>query len=145
MSTQTSNGGGRRPPPSPERQRVDKDVGGRPVRSDFYGGFVSRLLFRQGGKEHELYNQQTDGPFPFVLPEPEMKPKAKSLFEFWGPGGGRVAFEIDDPGGTIEQIEIKLKKAGAATSDQAVVGMQDDDGGTIIIVESSTICPPACP
>ena len=144
MSTQT-NGGGRRPPPSPERQRIDKHVNGKPVRSDFYGGFVSRLLFRQGGKEHELYNQQTEGPYPFVLPEPDEKPKAKSLFEFWGPDGNHVSFEINDPDGTIDRIEIKLKKPGATSSDQAVVAMQDDDPGTIIIEESSTTCPPRCP
>lgn len=147
MSVQ-SNGGSRRPPPSPPRTHINGQINGRPFRSSFYGGFVSRLLFRQGGTDHVLYDQQTDGPkydcYPYVLPEPATKPHPRSLFEFWGPDGNHVAFEINDPDGTIDRIEVKLKKPGSRSSDRAVVGMQEDDG-TIIIDEDSTICPPDCP
>lgn len=142
MSTQP-NGGSQRPPPSPDPIRIDKVIGGRPVRSEFYGGFVSRLLFRQNGQEHVLYDQRAAGMFPFVLPEPENRRRPRSLFQFWGPDGNHVSFEINDTSGTIGRIEVKLKRL-AASSDRAVVGMQEDDGGTIIIEEDSTTCPPDC-
>lgn len=129
--------------PSPRRTEVSRDVDGHPVRSAFYGGFVSRLVYRRNGREHELFNQQAQGPRPFVLPEDQDEPDPSSLFEFWGPGNRRVSFEINDPDRQIDRIEVKLKRPGAAADAGGVHAMQDDDD-TIIIYETPVICPPTC-
>ena len=141
--------------PSPRRTEVTRDVEGHPVRSAFYGGFVSRVVYRRNGREHEIFSQEKDGPCPFVLPDELDEPEPSSLFEFWGPGNCRVAFEIQDHNRQIDRIEVKLKGPGAGRSAGGVRAMQDEgaltdggDGGneeTLLIWETPMICPPMCP
>jgi hypothetical protein len=132
--------------PSPRRTQIDREVDGHPVRAAFYGGFVSRLVYRRNGRDHELFSQETDGPDPFVLPDGQDAPDPVSLFEFWGPGSRRVAFEIQDGDRQIERIEVRLKEPGAekyANGSGGVRAMQDG-GDTLFIYEAPIICPPSC-
>ena len=128
-----------------------RDVEGHPVRSAFYGGFVSRVVYRRNGREHEIFSQEKDGPNPFVLPDELEEPEPSSLFEFWGPGNCRVAFEIHDHDRRIDRIEVKLKRPGADRSAAGraaggVRAMQDEgDDETLLIWETPMICPPMCP
>jgi hypothetical protein len=134
--------------PSPRRTHIEREVDGQPVRAAFYGGFVSRLVYRRNGRDHELFSQETDGPDPFVLPDGQDAPDPVSLFEFWGPGNRRVAFEIHDDDRQIDYIEVKLKEPGASESARESAGggvrAMQDNRETLIIYEAPVICPPAC-
>jgi len=134
--------------PSPSRTEIEREVDGQPVRAAFYGGFVSRLVYRRDGRDHELFSQEKDGPDPFNLPDGQEAPDPVSLFEFWGPGDRRVAFEIQDGDRQIERIEVRLKepakeKYGNGSAGGGVRAMQDS-GEMLIIYEAPMICPPAC-
>ncbi len=132
--------------PSPRRTEIDREVDGQPVRAAFYGGFVSRLVLRRDGRDHEIFSQAADGPDPFVLPDDQDQPDPVSLFEFWGPGNRRVAFEIHDHDRQIERIEVKLKEPGAekAAGGPGGVRAMQDAGDTLLIYEAPMICPPVC-
>jgi hypothetical protein len=134
--------------PSPRRTQIDREVDGQPVRAAFYGGFVSRLVYRRNGRDHEIFSQASDGPDPFVLPDGQEQPDPVSLFEFWGPGNRRVAFEIQDHDRQIDCIEVRLKEPGAGNyaggSAGGGVRAMQDDGETLLIYEAPMICPPVC-
>ena len=135
--------------PSPRRTEIEREVEGQPVRAAFYGGFVSRLVYRRNGRDHELFSQEKDGPDPFVLPDGQEEPDPVSLLEFWGPGKRRVAVEIQDSGRQIDRIQILLKDPGAAEyanggSGGGGVRAMQDEPDTLIVYEAPMICPPVC-
>ena len=143
-------------PPSPSRKKVKKGGGGpgKEYEADFYPGFVRKITVRRADGEETVFDQQADGPYPFVLPAGSNKPFTSSTVHFsGGPHGRSFSLSIDDPGDHILSIQVTLKTkpekptslAGQALDAQGgVVGMQGDDTEVVTFENITVCCPPTC-
>lgn len=128
-----------RPEPSPSYKQVTKDVDGTEFTAAFYPGFA-RVIAVNG---ETLYDQQADGPNPFVLPSGSDKPWSSSAVQLTSGKGYVVMLQIDDPEHVVDHIEIVLRDPKARHSDKRVVAFQAG-GDRVTINNTPVICPPYC-
>ena len=133
--------GNKRPPPSPDTKKVTKKVGGQDFTADFYPGYA-RAITVNG---EQIYNQKTDGPDPFVLPEPDTKPKKQFKINLASTLGYNVTFTIDDPDHCLGDITLVLRPpATSSGAANGVVSGFQDPSDTVVIFNTPTVCPPSC-
>src|SRR5687768_2440024 len=130
----------RRPEPSPSHKKVKKNVGGHEFEAGFYPGFA-RTVTVNG---EPVYDQATDGPNPFVLPNGSERPWSSSAVELSSGKGYSVLLYIDDPRHVVERIEVTLRTPGGVGGYEgggaAVAGEPD-----VVIIENTPVtCPPFC-
>jgi hypothetical protein len=122
--------------PSPPYMVVTKEIGGYEVSAGFYPGFVSAITV--GGAS--LYDQKSDGPMPFNLPEGE-GPWTSSALSLSSSKGYRVVLSVDDPDQVIDKLNLTLRRP--LTEGGGVVAHQEGDDEWIINDRAVT-CPPNC-
>jgi hypothetical protein len=130
-----------RPEPSPSYIQVTKDVDGTEFTAAFYPGFAREIAVNG----ETLYDQETDGPNPFVLPSGADKPWSSSAVQLSSSDRGYVVMlQIDDPEHVVDHIEIVLRDPKARKrSDKKVVGFEAV-GDRFTINNTPVICPPFC-
>lgn len=139
------NGNGQhRPAPSPSHKEMKKTVGNHEVSVGFYPGFASSITVNG----ESVYNQKTDGPDPFVLPNGSVKPLSTSALELASSRGYRVTVHLDDPDHCIDRIELVLRdpklKGGGVIANSAEGGDGDGDVDTVTVINTPVLCPPFC-
>ena len=138
------NGNGQhRPAPSPSHKEMKKTVGKHEFTAGFYPGFASSITVNG----ESVYDQKTDGPDPFVLPNGSVKPLSTSALEFTSSRGYRVTVHLDDPDHCIDHIELVLRDPrlnGGGVTAMSVDGGDDDEVDTVTIVNTPVLCPPFC-
>jgi hypothetical protein len=122
--------------PSPPHKVVSKEIGGYEVSAGFYPGFV-RAITVDGVS---LYDQKSDGPMPFVLPEGE-GPWTSSALSLSSSKGYRVVLHLDDPNQAIDKLDLVLRPP--RTEGGGVVAHQEG-GDEWTIYNTTVLCPPYC-
>jgi len=133
------NGNMPRPEPSPSTRKVKKDVGGNEFAASFYPGFA-RSISVNG---NPVFDQKTDGPYPFVLPDGAERPWSASAVELTS-RGSTVTLFIDDPSHVVESIQVTLRTPGGVKAFQGGSGSGGGDPDVVTIVNTPVICPPMC-
>ena len=137
------NGNGHRPDPSPSHKKVKKAVGKHEFTAGFYPGFASSIAVNGVS----VYDQKTDGPFPFVLPSGAEKPMSTSAIDLSSTRGYHVVLHLDDPDHVVDHIEVVLRDPGTnggGVQAMSADGGADDGGDTVTIDNTPVICPPFC-
>ncbi|HEX8905675.1 MAG TPA: hypothetical protein VF771_12565 [Longimicrobiaceae bacterium] len=133
------NGTTTRPDPSPSHKVVKKNVGRHEFTAGFYPGFA-RTITVNGD---DVYDQERDGPYPFVLPNGDEKPWKKSEIEISSTKGYSFTITVDDPDHVIDKIEVTMK-ASAGGGVVAYSGDTEPDPDTITVSNTALLCPPNC-
>ena len=132
------NGDTPRPEPSPSTRKVKKDLGGREFSASFYPGFA-RSIDVNGDP---VYDQKTDGPYPFVLPDGAEQPWSTSAVELTTQGS-TVTLYVDDPSHVVESIQVTLRgPGGVRASESGGDGAGEPD--VVTIQNTPVFCPPYC-
>ena len=133
------NGDTPRPAPSPSNKRVTKNVGGQEFTAGFYPGFARRIEVNG----EEVYDQERDGPKPFVLPNGTDRPWSMSAVELSSGKGYTVTLYVDDPQHVVERVQVTLRTPGGVTA-----ASESGEGGgepDVVTVDNTPVyCPPFC-
>ena len=131
MSTNTSN-----QEPSPTYLEVKKEIDGYVVSAGFYPGFV-RAIEVNGVS---LYDQKTDGPYPFYLP-PDEGALTSSVLTLASSKGYQVELNLSSTQ-SMDQLQLVLHPP-KETKGGGVTAFQDlNDRWSIF--NTVVYCPPFC-
>ena len=130
----------RRPEPSPSHKKVNKNVGGHEFTAGFYPGFARSVTVNG----ETVYDQATDGPNPFVLPNGSERPWSSSAVELSSGKGYSVLLYIDDPRHVVERIEVTLRTPGGVGGYEGGGAAAGGDPDVVVIENTPVTCPPFC-
>jgi hypothetical protein len=128
-----------RPEPSQSHKKVTKNVGGHEFTAGFYPGFARSVVVNG----ESVYDQATDGPNPFVLPNGSERPWSSSAVELSSGKGYSVLLYIDDPRHVVERIEVTLRTPGGVGAFEGG-GAASGEPDVVVIENTPVICPPFC-